>query len=624
MGEVFIGEDEAGEIYAIKVLGPELARDPEVVARFVMERNPLLRLRGPHLVPVHDLVLEGDALAIVMEMVPGGDLHHLMFRGPVPPAEVARLGAGIARGLADVHRTGEAHGDLKPKNILVDYRENPASPRLTDVAMAKLTPGGAVGLAGSAPYLAPEVWRGDPPTVASDLYALGAVLYQMCCGVPPFVGEPAAVRDLHLMSAPGRPDGIPDSLWGVISDLMAHEPGRRPGPAAEIATRLDGLVLLLGSTPPAPGLTAPPPPAAPAAASPAPAAEKSWTETWADRTAGTPALAPPADDAPTTVLPPAAAAAAADTPTAVIPPVAITPVAAADAPTAVFPPTAAPPPGAVPAAAGAGAAVPPAGTPPGGPAGPVAVAGQPWPIPRTARRRGGVIAAAVVVALLIGAGVWAVSRDDEGPTDLTTEPPVLPAVTETPSPEVTPTETPSETPAATETPSVAPACLPLRLTSDGSLERTVRRGEDTDQCRVDVRMMQSALGVQPVDGYFGPRTESAVRRHQFGRCPSYPSPGVIDRWTWDSVIRKRTAQCPGVVVVPPPPAQTATPTPTPTPTPMPVDTGSPSPSPSASESASPSPSSSALPTPDPEAGEQSNPEAGEQPNPDPQQDQPAE
>lgn len=498
MGEVFLGEDEAGEIYAIKVLRPDLAQDPEVVARFVMERNALLRLRGTHLVPVHDLVIEGDSLALVMEMVPGGDLHHLLFRGPLPPREAARLGAGIARGLTDVHLAGAAHGDLKPKNVLVDYRENPSSPRLTDMAMARLTASGALGLAGSPPYLAPELWQGAAPSAESDLYALGIVLYEMCCGVPPYIGEPAAVREHHLGSAPGRPEGIPDSLWAVIVDLTAHDPARRPGRAAEVAARLEGLALLTASAQAAPGLTTPPPPV-PLGASTEPS--------WADTTVVTPVVAPPV----------------------VAPPVVEPPV--------VTPPVVGPATTGVPA--------------------PVAAAPASWP-PRRDRRRGALVAGIVALVLLIGAGVWAVTGRDENPTALQSEPPpVVPVVTESPAPSPEATPTPSDSPTGTSTPwptSVAPpTCLPVRLTPDGGLAETVRRGQDTARCRVDVRMVQTALGVQPTDGYFGPLTEGAVRRHQFARCASYPEPGVIDPWTWDSVIRGRTAACPGSPVSSPPP-----------------------------------------------------------------------
>src|SRR5262245_22036468 len=94
MGEVFLGADQAGNQYAVKTLREELATDAAVVSRFVQERSILVGVRDPHLVQVHDLVVEGETLAIVMDLVRGPDLRHALgsVGGVLPPAEVARLG----------------------------------------------------------------------------------------------------------------------------------------------------------------------------------------------------------------------------------------------------------------------------------------------------------------------------------------------------------------------------------------------------------------------------------------------------------------------------------------------------------------------------------------------------
>src|SRR5438477_4455299 len=129
MGRVFAGSDEQGKTYAFKVLRDELVEDPELVARFLQERSILVGLRHPNLVGVHDLVVEGETVAIVMGLVAGGDLRaRLTAEKTLLPAEVARIGAGVAAALAAVHQAGVVHRDVKPENVLMDG----TVPRLTD------------------------------------------------------------------------------------------------------------------------------------------------------------------------------------------------------------------------------------------------------------------------------------------------------------------------------------------------------------------------------------------------------------------------------------------------------------------------------------------------------------
>nr|MDQ2839381.1 serine/threonine-protein kinase [Actinomycetota bacterium] len=109
-----------GGFVAVKVLRPELADDPDAVARFVRERTTLVGLDHPNLVPIFDLVAEGGTLAIVMELVNGADLRSILRRGALPPAEACGLVAQAAAGMAAVHRAGVVHRDLKPENVLVE------------------------------------------------------------------------------------------------------------------------------------------------------------------------------------------------------------------------------------------------------------------------------------------------------------------------------------------------------------------------------------------------------------------------------------------------------------------------------------------------------------------------
>jgi serine/threonine-protein kinase len=262
MGRVFTVSDEGGARYAAKVLRDELAEDQNLVARFLQERSILVGLRHPNLVAVHDLVVEGDTVAIVMDLVSGGDLRRkLTAAGTLLPAEVARVGAGVAAALAAVHAAGVVHRDVKPENVLLDD----SVPRLTDFGISRLAAETDLGrrslMVGTPQYMAPELGSGQEATPASDLYSLGIVLYELCCGVTPFAGRSMlAVIRLHENALPGRPAGIPDQLWDVITWLTAKEPGDRPSSAQQVSAVLDALVLELINVPLALPISTPPAP----------------------------------------------------------------------------------------------------------------------------------------------------------------------------------------------------------------------------------------------------------------------------------------------------------------------------------------------------------------------------
>jgi serine/threonine protein kinase len=262
MGRVFAGSDQQGTAFAFKVLRDELVEDPELVARFLQERSILTGLRHPNLVGVHDLVVEGETVAIVMDLVGGGDLRaRLTAEKTLLPSEVARIGAGVAAALAAVHRAGVVHRDVKPENVLMDG----TVPRLTDFGISRLVSASDLGrrslLVGTPQYLAPELGKGADATPASDLYSLGILLYELCCGVTPFAGQSTfAVIRLHESALPGRPAGVPDQLWDVLCWLMAKRPADRPESAQQVATILDALVLELMNEPLVLPLTTPPKP----------------------------------------------------------------------------------------------------------------------------------------------------------------------------------------------------------------------------------------------------------------------------------------------------------------------------------------------------------------------------
>ena len=259
-GEVYAGADTDERPFAFKLLREELTADPNAVNRFLQERSILVGLRHPNLVAVHDLVAEGNTVAIVMDLVHGGDLRaQLELVGTLLPAEVARIGAAVARALVVVHAAGVVHRDVKPENILMDDATAARTPRLTDFGIASLTGTGEGVVAGTPRYLAPELLGGEVVTPKADLYSLGVVLYELCCGTTPFTGASTAeIVKQQVERVPGRPEGVPDPLWELISWLLRKSPRARPQSAQRVAAMLDAMTAGLADQPVAPRLTTPP------------------------------------------------------------------------------------------------------------------------------------------------------------------------------------------------------------------------------------------------------------------------------------------------------------------------------------------------------------------------------
>ncbi|WP_053851800.1 serine/threonine-protein kinase [Streptomyces sp. NRRL B-24085] len=225
---------QPGETVAIKVLKEELASDPDIVMRFLRERSVLLRLTHPNIVRVRDLVVEGDLLALVMDLVEGPDLHrYLRENGPFSPVGAALITAQIADALAASHADGVVHRDLKPANVLLRQHGGQMHPLLTDFGIARLadSPGltRTQEFVGTPAYVAPESAEGRPQTSAVDIYGAGILLYELVTGRPPFAGGSALeVLHQHLSAEPRRPSTVPDPLWTVIERCLSKNPERRP------------------------------------------------------------------------------------------------------------------------------------------------------------------------------------------------------------------------------------------------------------------------------------------------------------------------------------------------------------------------------------------------------------
>lgn len=258
-GTVWLGEGPEGPV-AVKLLREDLASDEELVGRFVQERTALLGLEHPNVVSVRDLVVDGNDLALVMDLVRGTDLRTRLDRDKrmAPEAAVAIV-ADVADGLAAAHAAGVVHRDVKPENVLLDM-QGPLGPGgshralLTDFGVAKLidTPRRtrATKIIGTPDYLAPEIVEGLPPRAAVDIYALATVLYELLAGFTPFGGgHPGAVLRRHVTETVAPLPGIPDELWQLIVQCLAKAPASRLR-ASELAARLRELLPLLAGMPP--------------------------------------------------------------------------------------------------------------------------------------------------------------------------------------------------------------------------------------------------------------------------------------------------------------------------------------------------------------------------------------
>ena len=231
---------------ALKVLFPELSVDRTFVERFRREAQAAANLSHPNIVPVFDWGEDDGAYFIVMEYIDGRPLSAVLRDPqPMPPNQIATIGAGVAAALAFAHRHGVVHRDVKPGNVLITPE---GDVKVTDFGIARavnteesLTQTGAV--MGTAAYFSPEQAEGKGVDSRSDIYSLGVVLYEMAVGKPPFTGDsPVAVASKHVRDMPPLPravnPAVPVALEAVIMKAMAKLPDDRYRSAEELRADL--------------------------------------------------------------------------------------------------------------------------------------------------------------------------------------------------------------------------------------------------------------------------------------------------------------------------------------------------------------------------------------------------
>ena len=246
MATVYRAHDvELDRPVAVKLLAPVLAADDEFRGRFVREARLAARLSHPNVVQVYDAGEDADRPFIVMEYVPGETLERVLARRrKLAPQEAAALATQAALGLQHAHDAGLVHRDVKPHNLLL---RTDGVLKIVDFGIARAAESTRVTSAGTvlgtAAYLAPEQALGEEVTAAADVYALGAVLYELLSGRPPYefaslaelaekqrTGDIVPVRDLEPR--------VPNALEAVVMQCLARDPRFRPASARDVAERL--------------------------------------------------------------------------------------------------------------------------------------------------------------------------------------------------------------------------------------------------------------------------------------------------------------------------------------------------------------------------------------------------
>jgi serine/threonine protein kinase/WD40 repeat protein len=265
MGEVYKARDtRLDRIVAIKVIAGVAAMDSSARERFTREARAIASLNHPHICALYDVGDHEGQMFLVMEHLAGQTLAQRLEKGALPLKQVLTIASEIAEALSAAHRQGVVHRDLKPANVMVTK----SGAKLLDFGLAKLTGHGdqaaaACGLSiaptesapltgegvivGTLPYMAPEQLEGKPPDARTDLWALGAILYEMLTGKRPFeatsaVGVMTAIMEREPPSIASLQPLTPPSLDRVVRSCLEKDPDARWQAASDVARELHWII----------------------------------------------------------------------------------------------------------------------------------------------------------------------------------------------------------------------------------------------------------------------------------------------------------------------------------------------------------------------------------------------
>jgi len=252
MGSVYLADQPTvGRTAVIKVIHPWLSKDPGISARFDAEARAAARLQNPHIVSIYNYgKLPDGTLFLAMEHIKGSTLAQTMVsRGRIEPSRAVNIGAQCCEALAEAHRHGVIHRDVKPSNIMVAERQGPGFVKMVDFGVATIDAREAASPgrlpAGTPCYMSPEQLAGQAVDGRSDIYSLAVVIYEMLVGQPPFLAStPEQYARKHREVPPPAPSAIapevdvPPALEACLMRALAKEPHARPLSAERFADEL--------------------------------------------------------------------------------------------------------------------------------------------------------------------------------------------------------------------------------------------------------------------------------------------------------------------------------------------------------------------------------------------------
>ena len=247
MGRVFkVFDREIGEPIALKLLKPEIAADEETIKRFRNELKYTRKIAHKNVCRMYDLGREHGFYYITMEYIAGEDLKSMIrMMGPLNIGKAVSIATQVCEGLAEAHRLGVVHRDLKPQNIMIDRDGNA---RIMDFGIARslkakgITVEGTI--IGTPEYMSPEQVEGKDADQRSDIYSVGVIIYEMVTGRVPFEGDtPLSIAVKHKTESPPNPrrinEQIPEYLSRIILTCMEKSKEKRYQTAVQLLSELN-------------------------------------------------------------------------------------------------------------------------------------------------------------------------------------------------------------------------------------------------------------------------------------------------------------------------------------------------------------------------------------------------